>query len=158
MKFEAIFFSNKIIVTHVTQGLPSSFFSRPVRMGWRGGRQNACVWQTWRGYYLHVVIFTKCQCFLIFFKKICLKEDQVWGNFFFKQNYCHDCHISFTVFFVASHADVLRGSSRVPTSDEPLRGNLVCSPVLLCKFTFREFTQQDGRARKTANLVWHAWQ
>ena len=117
-------------------------------MGWRGGRQNACVWQTWRGYYLHDVIFTKCQCFLIFYKKTCLKEDQVWGNFFFKQNYCHDCHISFTVFFVASRADVLRGSSRVPTSDEPLRGNLVCSPVLLRKITFREFTQQDGKTRE----------
>ena len=69
-------------------------------------------------------------------------------QFFFKQNYCHDCHISLTVFFVASHADVLRGSSCVPTSDEPLRGNLVCSPVLLRKFTFREFTQQDGKTRE----------
>ena len=39
---------------------------------------------------------------------------------FFKQNYRHDCHTRGAVFFVASHADVLRGSSRVG-SDEPLR-------------------------------------
>ena len=29
-----------------------------------------------------VVIFTKYQCFSVFYKKICLKEDEVWGNFF----------------------------------------------------------------------------
>ena len=37
-----------------------------------------------------VVIFTKFQCFLVFFKKICLKEDG-WSlrQPFFKQKYCH---------------------------------------------------------------------
>ena len=33
----------------------------------RRGRQNVCVWQTWQGYY-----------FLVFYKKICLKECEVW--------------------------------------------------------------------------------
>ena len=45
-----------------------------------------------------VVIFTKYQCFSVFYKKICLKEDEVWGNFFFKQNYCHACQTRFAVF------------------------------------------------------------
>ena len=29
-----------------------------------------------------VVIFTKYQCFSAFYNRICLKEDEVWGNFF----------------------------------------------------------------------------
>ena len=46
----------------------------------RGGRQNACVAKV-TGLCV-VVIFTKYQCFSVFYKKICLKEDEVWGNFF----------------------------------------------------------------------------
>ena len=46
----------------------------------RGGRQNACVAKV-TGFCV-VVIFTKYQCFSVFYKKICLKEDEVWGNFF----------------------------------------------------------------------------
>ena len=38
----------------------------------RGG-QKACVWQTWQGYYLHV---------LVFYEKVCLKEGKVWVQFF----------------------------------------------------------------------------
>ena len=44
----------------------------------RRGQQNACVWQMWQGYYLHVLSWSYGNlCFLIF-----LKEDEVWGNFF----------------------------------------------------------------------------
>ena len=62
----------------------------------RGGRQNACVANV-TGLCV-VVIFTKYQCFSVFYKKISLKEDEVWGNFFFKQNYCHACQTRFAVF------------------------------------------------------------
>ena len=44
----------------------------------RRGQQNACVWQMWQGYYLHFLSWSYANlCFLI-----CLKEDEVWGNFF----------------------------------------------------------------------------
>ena len=49
---------------------------------------------TWQGYYLiacSVVIFTKYQNLLVFYKKICLMEVQV-EVIFFKQNYWHACH------------------------------------------------------------------
>ena len=48
------------------------------------------VWQTWQGYYVHVLSWSSLNInvFVVFYKKICLKEDEVWGNLFFKQN-CH---------------------------------------------------------------------
>ena len=57
------------------------------------GRQNACVWRTWQGYYLLVLSWSSLtsmfsgllQCS---FAKSC-----------FKQNYCHACHARFDVFF-----------------------------------------------------------
>ena len=69
-----------------------------------------------------VVIFTKYQCFSVFYKKIRLKEDEVWGIFFFKQNYCHACQTRFTVFLalppycVSSHAKMAATVSCYSTS------------------------------------------
>jgi len=44
----------------------------------RGGQQNACVTNvTGLLFACFVVIFTKYQCFLVFYNKICLKEDEI---------------------------------------------------------------------------------
>ena len=50
----------------------------------RGGRQNGCMWQTWQGYYWHVLPRSplNINVFLVFYKKICLKKVEVWGKFF----------------------------------------------------------------------------
>ena len=62
---------------HVTLSPDCGLRNRTVE---RGGQQNACVAKV-TGLCV-VVIFTKYQCFSVFCKKICLKEDEVWGNFF----------------------------------------------------------------------------
>ena len=58
----------------------------------RGGRQNACVWGTWQGYYLHVLTYSSLNISVFgLLKKICWKEDEAFRQIFFKQNYCHAC-------------------------------------------------------------------
>ena len=68
----------------------------------RRGWQNVSVWQTWRGYYLRVLPWSSFNilCFLVFYKKISLKESQVWRKVISKQNYCHACHTRFAVFLL----------------------------------------------------------
>ena len=56
----------------------------------RRGRQNAWVWQTWRGYYLRVL--SGIHLTLIFFallQKDLSKGMSSLAEGFFKQNYCH---------------------------------------------------------------------
>ena len=74
--------------------------------------QNARVWQTWQGNYLRVLSSVSNLCFRVFYKKISLKESEVWRKAISKQNYCH--------------ASVPHKVCR-----------LLTSPVLLCKFTLK---------------------
>ena len=64
------------------------------------GWQNACVWQRWQGYCLHVLLS------LIFtFHVFCLSQKNLfkgrWSlmEFFFKQNYSLAWHARFAIFF-----------------------------------------------------------
>ena len=65
------------------------------RMAGRRRRQNGCLWQTWQGYYLHVLSWSSITfiCFLVFYKKVCLKECEVWqkviSNKIIAVNACH---------------------------------------------------------------------
>ena len=70
------------------------------RTAGRRGRQNVCVWQTWQGYYLRVLSWSPLNilCFLVFCKKISLKESEAWRKVISKQNYCHVCLTRFAVF------------------------------------------------------------
>ena len=84
----------------------------------RRGRQNVCVWQTWQGYYLHVSSWSLLHilCFLVFYKKISLKEREIWQKVISKQIInCHACL----------------------TSVWSLDLRLLTSPVLLRKFTLK---------------------
>ena len=78
-----------------------------------------------------VVIFTKYQCFSVFYKKIRLKEDEVWGNYFFKQNYCHACQTRFAVFLalppccVSSHTKMAVTVKNLTFTDEELLLNVL---------------------------------
>ena len=66
--------------------------------------RTARVWQTWQGYYLRVLSLSLLNilCFLVFYKKISLKEGEVWRKDISKQNYCHACHTRFAVFLPLS--------------------------------------------------------
>ena len=68
--------------------------------GWKKRLQNARVWQTWQGYYLRVLSLSSLSnlCFRVFYKKISLKESEVWRKVISKQRYCHACHTRFAVF------------------------------------------------------------
>ena len=94
----------------------------------RGGRQNACVWQTWQGYFLRV--FSWSSLTLIF--SGLLQKDMFKGGWssakrVFKQNYCQPCHTRFSVFFpppscfISSLLTVTR-----PTTNDNFRKN-ICS-------------------------------
>ena len=66
----------------------------------RRGRQNAWVWQTWRGLYLPVL--SGIQLTLMFFallQKDLFKGMWSFAEGYFKQNYCHACHSRFAVVF-----------------------------------------------------------
>ena len=66
----------------------------------RRERQNARVWQTWRGHYLRVL--SGIQLTLMF---LALVQKDLFNGMsslvegFFKQNYCHACHTRFAVDF-----------------------------------------------------------
>ena len=81
-------------------GLLETLVSVRNRTAGRRGRQNVCVWQTWRGYHLRVLSWSSLNvlCSLVFYKKINLKESQVWRKVISKQNYCHACLTRFAVF------------------------------------------------------------
>jgi len=68
----------------------------------RRGWQNACVWQTWHGYYLGVLWWSSLIVKIMFsglLQKDLFKEGWSSEDKFFKQNYCHACHTGFAVFF-----------------------------------------------------------
>jgi len=67
----------------------------------RRGRQNACVWQTWRAYYFCVLWWSslKSKMFSGLVQKDLLKGGWSSMKKFFKQSYCHTCHTRFAVFF-----------------------------------------------------------
>ena len=81
-------------------GLLETLVSVRNRTAGRRGRQNVCVWQTWQGYYLRVLSWSPLNilCFLVFCKKISLKESEAWRKVISKQNYCHVCLTRFAVF------------------------------------------------------------
>ena len=65
------------------------------RMAGRRGRQNACVWQTWQGYNLHVLSWSSITFMFsgLLQKGWCLKESEVWqkviSNKIIVVNACH---------------------------------------------------------------------
>ena len=66
----------------------------------RRGRQNACVRQTWQGYYLRVLWWPSLKLmFAGLLHKDLSKGGSSSAKTFFKQNYCHACHTRFAVFF-----------------------------------------------------------
>ena len=83
---------------------PSSFFHLLVslrnRTVERRGRQNAWVWQTWRGYYLRVLsgIYLTL-LFLALLQKDLFKGMWSLAEGFFHENYCHACHTRFSAVF-----------------------------------------------------------
>ena len=67
----------------------------------RRGLQNACVWQTWQGYYLRVMSWSSLNINVFWSLQktyVSKKSDLAWT--YFKQNYCHACHTRFAVFFL----------------------------------------------------------
>ena len=95
-------------------GLLETLVSVRNRTAGRRGLQNARVWQTWQGYSLRVLSWSSLNilCFVVFYKKISLKESEVWRKVISKQNYCH--------------ASVPHKVCR-----------LLTSPVLLCKLSLK---------------------
>ena len=70
------------------------------RTAGRRGRQNVCVWQTWQGYYLHVMSWSSLSVNVFFFlQKDLFKRTWCLAKSYFKQNCCHGCHTRFAVFF-----------------------------------------------------------
>ena len=71
------------------------------RTAGRRGRQIPCAWRTWQGQYLRVLLRTSLSSMFSgllqkdLYKKF---ESEVWRNVI-SNNYCHACHIRFTVFF-----------------------------------------------------------
>ena len=62
----------------------------------RRGRQNACVWQKWQGYYSCVLSWSSVKLmFSGLLQKDLFKEGCSSAEHFFKQNYCHACHTRF---------------------------------------------------------------
>ena len=56
-------------------------------------RQKSCVWQTWQGYYVRVLLWSGP------LQKDLFKGKWSLAKSCFKQNYCHACHTRFAVFF-----------------------------------------------------------
>ena len=70
------------------------------RKAGRRGRQNACVWQTWQGYYVGLLSWSSFNINVSrLLQNDLFKERCSLATCFFKQNYCHDCHTRFAVFF-----------------------------------------------------------
>ena len=66
----------------------------------RRGRQNAWVWQTWRGYYLRVLSGIHLTLlFLALLQKDLFKGMWSLAEGFFNENYCHACHTRFSAVF-----------------------------------------------------------
>ena len=94
----------------------------------RRGRQNAWVWQAWRGYYFSVL--SEIHLTLMFFAR--LQKDLfkgVWSlaEGFLKQNYCRACHTRSTVVFPLSSSCVSSLLLLLNTTklEERLRGSCV---------------------------------
>ena len=66
----------------------------------RRGQQNACVWQTWQGYYLRFVSWSSLKLmFSGLFQKHLFKGRWSLTEIVFEQNFCHACLARFAVFF-----------------------------------------------------------
>ena len=70
------------------------------RAAGRRGRQIACAWRTWQGYYVRILSWSSLtSMFSGLLQKDLFKGKWSLAKRFFKQNYCHACHIRFAVFF-----------------------------------------------------------
>ena len=90
------------ILTTEQHCLPSIIVSLRNRMAERRGWKNGVCHKHDGGYYLQerrVLSGIHLTCFLLFYKKICLKVCEVWWKRLFKQNYCHACHTRFAIVF-----------------------------------------------------------
>ena len=106
------------------------------RTAGRRGRQIACAWQTWQGYYLGYYVRILSWSSLTSMFSGLLQKDLFKGKWslaksYFKQNHCHACHTRFAVFF-------------------PLPSCCVSSRIFLKRFRFtftpngkREFAPRD---------------
>ena len=80
--------------------LNQPFVSLRNRTAERRGRQNAWVWQTWRGYYLLVLSrIHSTSLFLARLQKDLFKGMWSLAEGFFNENYCHGCHTRFALVF-----------------------------------------------------------
>ena len=85
-----------------------------------------------------VLIFTKCQCFLVVYKKICLKEDEVWGQFFSnKITVCDKRDRAITCVLKERFGGKIFQSKLLTRLSHKVCC-LLSSPVLLRKFTYRQ--------------------
>ena len=70
---------------------PSSWLKLPSvrnRTAGRKGRQNACVWQTWQGYYLRVLSWSSLNIYVYWsLTKDLFKGKWSWTKCYFKQNF-----------------------------------------------------------------------
>jgi len=95
--FFAPILSNELVTLKVVEVVTVSLRNRTAE---RRGRQNAWVWQTWRGYYLRVL----SRILLTLMFPALLQKDLFKGMWSLaetkqKQNYCHACHTRFAVVF-----------------------------------------------------------
>ena len=97
--------------------------------GRKGGRQNACMRQTWQVYYSRVLWWSSLKLmFSGLLQKDLFKGRGSSAENFFEQNYFHACCTTFSFFFPLPYCCV-----------SSLLVNLI--------------TQPDGRGKKKANLV-----
>ena len=70
------------------------------RTAGRRGREIACAWQTWQGYYLRFLSWSSLtSMFSDLLRKDLFKGKWSLAKSCFKQNYCHACHTRFAVLF-----------------------------------------------------------
>ena len=70
------------------------------RTAGRRGREIACAWQTWQGYYLRFLSWSSLtSMFSDLLRKDLFKGKWSLAKSYFKQNYCHACHTRFAVLF-----------------------------------------------------------
>ena len=102
INFTVIHYSDwiKMMMMTTTMMMMMMMTSLRNRTAERRGRQNAGVWQTWRDYYLRVLLWSSLKLmFSALLHKGLFKGGWSSAKPFFKQSYCHACHTRFAVFF-----------------------------------------------------------
>ena len=123
----------------------------------RRGRQNACVRQTWQGYYLRVLWWPSLKLmFAGLLHKDLSKGGSSSAKTFFKQNYCHACHTRFAVFFPLPSRCVSSLIGSLSNYDDDHNDDLKKTTGLMIKTTalFRTFLWRPLYATTWNPLIW----